>query len=122
MGQDLLNPPTVEGWHTGRDWIDSGTLLERINFTAGQVGEINLPGVRDIIDRLALEGTSMTHERLLDGCLEMLGYYELPEETRSYLLSHARNGGALNTEADEFPHRVAQMLQLIVSTPEYQFA
>ena len=26
MGQDLLNPPTVEGWHTGREWIDSGTL------------------------------------------------------------------------------------------------
>ena len=122
MGQDLLNPPTVEGWHTGRDWIDSGTLLERINFTAGQVGEVNLPGVRDIIDRLASEGTSITHERLLDGSLEMMGYYELPEETRRYLLAHARNGGALNTEADEFPHRVAQMLQLIVSTPEYQFA
>jgi hypothetical protein len=58
----------------------------------------------------------------LDGSLEMMGYYELPEETRRYLLAHARNGGALNTEADEFPHRVAQMLQLIVSTPEYQFA
>ena len=22
MGQDLLNPPTVEGWHTGKEWID----------------------------------------------------------------------------------------------------
>ena len=21
MGQELLNPPTVEGWHTGREWI-----------------------------------------------------------------------------------------------------
>ena len=29
MGQDLLNPPTVEGWHTGKEWIDSGTLVER---------------------------------------------------------------------------------------------
>ena len=122
MGQDLLNPPTVEGWHTGRDWIDSGTLLERINFTAGQVGDINLPGVRVIIARLALEGASITHERLLDGCLEMLGYYELPEETRSYLLGYARKGGSLSTEAKEFPHRAAQMLQLIVSTQEYQFA
>jgi len=26
MGQDLMNPPTVEGWHTGREWIDSGTF------------------------------------------------------------------------------------------------
>ncbi|MEK7814333.1 MAG: DUF1800 domain-containing protein, partial [Chloroflexota bacterium] len=31
MGMDLMNPPTVEGWHTGREWIDSGTLVERIN-------------------------------------------------------------------------------------------
>ncbi|HEY7494937.1 MAG TPA: DUF1800 domain-containing protein, partial [Candidatus Tectomicrobia bacterium] len=22
MGQDILNPPTVEGWHTGKEWID----------------------------------------------------------------------------------------------------
>ena len=26
MGQDLFNPPTVEGWHTGKEWIDSGTF------------------------------------------------------------------------------------------------
>ena len=32
MGMDLMNPPTVEGWHTGHEWIDSGTLVERINF------------------------------------------------------------------------------------------
>ena len=24
MGQSLLNPPTVEGWHTGKEWIDDG--------------------------------------------------------------------------------------------------
>ena len=56
MGQDLLNPPTVEGWHTGREWIDSGTLVERINFTADYMGNINLPGVRDIIARLRAGG------------------------------------------------------------------
>jgi hypothetical protein len=26
MGQDLLNPPSVEGCHTGREWIDTGCL------------------------------------------------------------------------------------------------
>lgn len=48
MGQDLLNPPTVEGWHTGKEWIDSGTLVERINFTADQVGNTALPGVKTL--------------------------------------------------------------------------
>ena len=38
MGQDLLNPPSVEGWHTGSEWINSGSLMSRINFVAEQVG------------------------------------------------------------------------------------
>jgi len=33
MGQDLLNPPSVEGWHTGKEWINSGSLMARINFS-----------------------------------------------------------------------------------------
>src|SRR5919106_3968277 len=68
MGQDILNPPTVEGWHTGKEWIDSGTLVERINFTADYVGNVNLPGVQDIIARLRAEGPTLTPERLVDGC------------------------------------------------------
>ena len=30
MGQGLLQPPTVEGWHEGSEWIDSGALVERV--------------------------------------------------------------------------------------------
>ena len=121
MGQDLLNPPTVEGWHTGKEWIDSGTLVERINFAADQVGNTDLPGVRSIINRLGSEGASLSPERLVDGCLEMLGSYELTDETRGKLVAHAHTSGEARTGTDEFPHRVGQMLQLIVATQEYQF-
>jgi uncharacterized protein (DUF1800 family) len=122
MGQDLLNPPTVEGWHTGKEWIDSGTLVERINFTADYMGNINLPGVRDIIARLRAEGPTLSPERLVDGCLELLGGYQLAPETRSELVALARGAGALNTAAADFPRRAAQMLQSIVATTEYLFA
>ena len=122
MGQDLMNPPTVEGWHTGREWIDSGTLVERINFAADQVGNTNLPGVRSIINRLASQGATLSPEQLVDGCLEMLGAYQLPEETHSQLVDHARNGGELQCGTEDFNTRVGQMLQLMVSTQEYQFA
>ena len=57
MGQDLLNPPSVEGWHTGSEWINSGSLMARINFVADQLGNQSLPGVRAIIDRLKAKGT-----------------------------------------------------------------
>ncbi len=121
MGQDLLNPPTVEGWHTGKEWIDSGTLVERVNFTTGEMGRIDSPGVRSIIGRLAAGGETVSAERLVDGCLEMLGGYDLMEETRTLLLDHAQAAAALRTDTREFAESVGQLLQLIVSTQEYQF-
>ncbi|MBM3942092.1 MAG: DUF1800 domain-containing protein [SAR202 cluster bacterium] len=122
MGQDLLNPPTVEGWHTGAEWIDSGTLVERINFCADQMGDTSKPGVQAIIKRLAAQGKSLTPNQLVDGCLESLGHYQLPQETRKHLVEHITKGGPVNTSSKDFGDRVAQVLQLIVSTQEYQFA
>ena len=121
MGQDLMNPPTVEGWHTGKEWIDSGTLVERVNFAAGEMGRIDAPGILSIIDRLAAEGPIISAQRLVDGCLEMLGGYDLMEETRTLLLNHAQTSATLDTGSAEFAQSVGQMLQLIVSTQEYQF-
>ena len=122
MGQDIINPPTVEGWHTGKEWIDSGTLVERINFTADRVGNVENPGVRSIINRLGSEGATIPPERLVDGCLEMLGVYELGEETHGKLVAHAESEGVLRTGTEEFAQRVGQMLQLLVATQEYIFA
>ena len=122
MGQDLLNPPTVEGWHSGKEWIDSGTLVERVNFTAGQMGDIHAPGIKDIINRLSAEGTTISVERLLDGCLQLIGGYQLSDERRDLLLEHAEAGGVLQTGSEQFTQRVAEMLQLVVSSQEYQFS
>jgi hypothetical protein len=121
MGQDLLNPPTVEGWHTGSEWIDSGTLVERINFCADQMGNTSSPGVQAIIKRVAAQ-RGLTAETLVSSCLEALGHYDLPKETKDLLLNHVKKGGALNANAPDFSGRVSQVLQLIVSTQEYQFA
>jgi uncharacterized protein (DUF1800 family) len=126
MGQELLNPPTVEGWHTGREWIDSGSLVGRVNFSADQVGNLDQPGVRDIVERLAGRGTSMTPEELVDGCLELIGPLEVAAKTRTSLLGKARAAGELRSDTEsskrEFARRVAEMLQLIVATREFQFA
>jgi len=121
MGQDLMNPPTVEGWHTGGEWIDSGTLVERINFAADQIGNLGHPGVQNIIQRLASEGTS-NPEALVDRCLDMMGAYELAEETRAQLSEHVGKGGEMRPGTEDYSSRVGQLLQLIVSTQEYQFA
>jgi hypothetical protein len=126
MGQDLLNPPTVEGWHTGREWIDSGTLVERINFVSDQVGNLDLPGVKLIVDRMSRGTSTMSPETFVDGCLDLIGPVEVSEQSRRSLVEHARVGGELRraTEAQRsaFAQRVGEMLQLIVATPDYQYA
>jgi uncharacterized protein (DUF1800 family) len=120
MGQDLMNPPTVEGWHTGKEWIDSGTLVERINFAADQIGNTGLPGVKDIINRLGSENI-VGPEQLVDRCLELVGNYELAEETRQQLIEHAQKGGQLSPGTEGYSNQVGEVLQLIVATQEYQF-
>ena len=129
MGQDLMNPPTVEGWHTGGEWIDSGTLVERINFAADQVGNLGLPGVQDMVDRVGSGGSggsgttgTIGAEAVVDRCLELLGAYELADITREQLTDHISRGGELHPGTADFSQRVGQTLQLIVSTQEYQFA
>ena len=126
MGQELLNPPTVEGWHTGREWIDSGALVERVNFAANQVGDLSKPGVARIVERLMALGPTMTTEELVDGCLEFAGFVPVSRERRDELIAHVAIGGDLRwgtpEDRDTFGHRVTRLLQLIVSSREYQFA
>jgi uncharacterized protein (DUF1800 family) len=125
MGQDLLNPPSVEGWHTGKEWINSGSLMARINFVAELIGDPSLPGVRAIIDRLKAKRT-LSPEQLVDDCLDLLGPMEVGAETRQELLDQAKEWGPISwdneTNAQTADQRVGEMLQLIVATREYQFA
>ena len=81
--------------------------------------------MRDIVYRLARRDGTVTPEQLVDGCLDLIGPLPVEEKTRTSLVGKAMNGGplSLETEADreEFARRVAEMLQLIVATREFQF-
>ena len=121
MGQDLLNPPSVEGWHTGKEWINSGSLMSRINFAAQMVGDTNRPGVRFMINRIKARGT-LQPEQLVDTALDLMGPLEVGPGTRQELLTFAREGGDLRWDnSAEAEQRVTQLLQLVVATREYQF-
>ena len=122
MGQEILNPPSVEGWHTGRDWIDGGTLVRRINFIADYVGDTDYPGIEDMVQRLASEGPTISPENLVEGCLRLLGHYELTDENHQMLVNNARNSGVSSTDTSEFSKQVGEMLQMIVATKEYLYA
>ena len=126
MGQALLDPPSVEGWHTGVEWIYTNALVNRVNFASRQLDDVDKPGVRAIIEGVRGRGDYSTPEGLVDSCLDLLGPMLLSEETRREVLDHARELGELSFETDEMARasvqRVKKVLQLIVSTREYQLA
>ena len=125
MGQDLLNPPSVEGWHTGAEWINSGSLMRRINFTAELVGDVSRPGIKNMVDRLIAIGDTSA-EAVVDSCLDLMGPLEVNPESLTELNGFVTKGGdfAWDSEADieKSTSRVTALLQLIVSLREFQYA
>ena len=117
MGQQLLNPPTVEGWHTGKEWIDGGNLTERVNFAIEEIGDGTKPGIKEFVDRLRAEDSLSSPENLVDGSLDLLGPLTVSDMTRDSLLQFAKDSVDENDES-----RIVRMLRLIVATPEFQFA
>ena len=125
MGQDLMNPPSVEGWHTGAEWINSGSLARRINFTAKLVGDVNRPGTQAIVNRLRTLG-NISPNQLVDACLDLMGPLEVTPESRRELLDFAEEEGQVawdtEQETESSIQRVGELLQLIVALREYQYA
>ncbi|MBM3935022.1 MAG: DUF1800 domain-containing protein [SAR202 cluster bacterium] len=124
MGQNVMDPPSVEGWHTGREWINSGAQLLRVNFTSYRFADTSLPGVQDMISRVAsTAGETMTAEVLVGRCLELAGPVKAAGATRAELVGHVRNEGPVSWAPDDYDRsarRVAELLALIGASREFQ--
>ena len=124
QGQELSNPPSVEGWNTGKEWIDSGSLVRRINFAADRLSNIEMPGVQAIIGRIKARG-AMSPADLVDASLDLMGPMEVGDLTRQELVTLAEQGEGLRWDTQEGSSRSAQrvgdLLALIAASREYQF-
>ena len=124
MGQSLLDPPSVEGWHTGAEWIDSGSLVRRINFVAERVSDLGMPGIQDIVNRIQSQGT-LSSEELVESCLDLMGPVSVGETTLRELIAHAEHEGSVRQGTQQEPEtsarRIADLLALIAASREYQF-
>src|SRR5438270_11070036 len=124
MSEHSPSPHAGEVWDTGKECINSRSLMARINFIAEKFGDSSAPGVRAIIDRLKARG-SLSPEQLVEGCLDLIGPLEVSADTKQQLLSQANEWGQIswsNGGLEVADQHVGQMLQLIVATREYQFA
>ena len=118
MGQQVLDPPSVEGWHTGVEWVNTASLVKRVNFAVGQFSDTTKPGVNSMIDRIASSNGNLSPDDLVESCLDILGPMSVSEKSRDELVQQAADGyGGQTTE-----NRIRAMLQMIVSSREYQMA
>ena len=126
MGQILLDPPSVEGWHTGVEWVNTGSLVSRMNFAAGDSRDYNRPGVQSMIQHIRDAGAYATPESLVDECLACWDTSACPKQTRADLVAHAEAAGTLCFEEPEdaqaSSEAISQLLQVIAATTEYQLA
>jgi uncharacterized protein (DUF1800 family) len=124
MGQTLLDPPTVEGWHTGKEWIDGGSLTERINYAVGLVTDMNNSGSKYLVDSLVNGDQELSAEQLVNNVLQKAGHLEVSEQTFDQLLEIASKGPSVgnNKDTEEIRDKVIQLYTLLVSSPEFQLA
>lgn len=91
MGQILFYPPNVAGWPGGASWINSSTLLSRVNFATALAQK---SGSRAMLDQLL--GT------FVDGTVSPATH------------------DTLTQFAHDNPGATADLLSLTLATPEYQ--
>ena len=128
MGQWLLNPPSVEGWHWGTEWIDSGALVERVNFASERLGNLSSPGVQTIVDHILSNknGSGLIAEDVVKDALSELCIDQVSERTRSALVAFTitqldQDGGS-STNGNSEREKIASVLKVIGATPEFQRA
>lgn len=111
LGQIPFFPPDVDGWPEGLTWINSGALLNRMNYANGAAGmaqaAVFTPG----------PGTSASE--LVDALLARLGEIEAHEHTRMLLGDYAAPDGTLPSGFN-LQVKGRGLAHLILSLPESQ--
>jgi hypothetical protein len=122
MGQFLNNPPSVEGWHQGTDWLDTGTLVERVNFASQQIGDPAKPGIHAMIERIAsIPNNVASPENLISVCLEEMGVISVEEDTMKVLIDFVSQGHDQPINAsNDGSQKISAALQMVASTKEFQ--
>ena len=120
MGQFLLNPPSVEGWHEGEEWVDSGALVERINFASTELERRDAPGIQRMVDRVREAGSNLSSTEYVAACLDVMGCIDISDRTFGLIADHA-SGQLQPANDDEEMDRAIEIFQLIASTPDYQY-
>jgi uncharacterized protein (DUF1800 family) len=113
LGQDVFEPPTVKGWEGGRLWINSATLLQRMNFAAEFVAGNRFGKLIDPLDGVGnLHGEQP--DALVRFYVDMLLARDLEPATHKRLTEFVRESPGDRSQ------QARGLIHLLMTLPEYQ--
>jgi uncharacterized protein (DUF1800 family) len=126
MGQELFNPPNVEGWPGGTDWISTTGLIARYN-VASVAARDGYPGVSIDVAGILNQHQLIDPVAIVDYFAGVMVDGDLTPEQRQTLLDYlvaTDDGRAGDFRLDEATIRkkVRGLIHLIATTPQYQLA
>jgi uncharacterized protein (DUF1800 family) len=115
MGQQLYEPPDVNGWATGPEWISTSSMLARMNFSAALAQNQRFNLARDA------QPYRQSPERVLEYMLSRFPTMGFPSASTTAMTDYLRS--TTWTGADtQLQQRVPGLARLIVGSGEYQFS
>jgi uncharacterized protein (DUF1800 family) len=115
MGQQLYEPPDVNGWALGAEWFSTASMLSRMNFAATLMANqrFNL--------QTAAAAARTSPEALLDFHLKRYTPSPLSDPATAALLDYLRQGVAWPVTDAQLASKASGLARLVVGSAEYQF-
>jgi uncharacterized protein (DUF1800 family) len=114
MGQQLFEPPDVNGWELGPGWFSSGAMVARMNF-ASQLAANQRFNLRDLT-----RGQAPTADALVRLMTDRLTASPFTREAETALSTYASAGITWNGSDAQLVTKAAGLAHLIAASGNYQ--
>ena len=126
MGQQLFNPPTVQGWPGQELWVGTSALISRYNFIAAAARNA-FPSVTIDVGATLAQRNLSTAEQIVDYYADLMVDGDLTDRQRKALLDYmtANDNGSKSTfrlDDQSIEKKVRGLIYLLGTTPQYQLS
>ena len=115
MGQQLFEPPDVNGWTLGPGWFSTGGMLARMNFASTLATNQRFELQR------AAQPQRASPERLVDFAIGSLGLPTLDPKMYTALVAYVRAGSPWTGSDEQVLTKTAGLFHLLTGAGDYQF-
>jgi uncharacterized protein (DUF1800 family) len=115
MGQNLFEPPDVNGWDLGRGWFSTGAMLARMNFASTLAANQRFNLARDA------GAFRSSADNVMGYFMSRFTPAPFDSQPRNELMSYLNAGGSWSGSDAQVNARAAGLTRLILGSAEYQF-